>query len=81
MKITAIALTTVFVMSGPIAYAQSSAGSPGTPGRRRTQQARRVPETLRAWLRTKVAAAPQHQVEVTPMATKAEMLCPTATSP
>ena len=31
MKITAIALTTVFVMSGPIAYAQSSAGSPGTP--------------------------------------------------
>lgn len=31
MKITAIALTTVFVMSGAIAYAQSSVGSPGTP--------------------------------------------------
>ena len=31
MKITAIALTAAFVMSGPLAYAQSSAGGPGTP--------------------------------------------------
>jgi hypothetical protein len=31
MKLTAIALATAFMLSGPIAFAQSSPGGPGTP--------------------------------------------------
>jgi hypothetical protein len=31
MKLTAIAVTAAFVLSGPIAFAQSDPGGPGTP--------------------------------------------------
>jgi hypothetical protein len=38
MKLTTIALTTAFVVFGPIAFAQSDPGSPGTPRPAATSQ-------------------------------------------